>query len=131
MRTSPGAARLATTTIAGKSWRRVRAVDLPLSEYDRWEMAAYAEPSVLGEEIRILQRSGPFADLGHDFRLFDVAEAEPFAVAMTYDEDGRQGEHRLATDPDTITSNAELPDATWEAAVPLNEFVATSREQLV
>lgn len=131
VRTSPWAARLASSTIAGKSWRRVRAVDHPLSEYVRWEMAAYAESSVLGEEIRILHRAGSFGGLDHDFWLFDAAGAEPFAIAMAYDDAGRPGEHRLVGDPDTLASYTQLQQATWEAAVPLNEFVATAREQLV
>lgn len=131
MRTSPWAARLATTTIAGKTWRRVRAVDLPLSEYVRWEMAAYAGSSVLGEEIRILERSGPFTGLDHDFWLFDAVEQQPYAIAMAYDSDGSQGDHRLVTDADTISSYAHVADMTWEAAIPLNEFVATARDQLV
>lgn len=75
VRTSAWAARLAATTIAGKSWRRVRAVDLPLSEYVRWEMAAYGESSVLGEQIRILTRTSKGPD--EDFWLFDAAGTDP------------------------------------------------------
>jgi len=128
VRTSAWAARLAATTIAGKSWRRVRAVDLPLSEYVRWEMAAYAESSVLGEEIRILTRTSEGPD--EDFWLFDAAGIDPFAITMVYDEKGRQGEHRLVSDADTIRSYSDLADATWKAAVPLNEFVAVSRRTI-
>jgi hypothetical protein len=129
--TSPWAARLATTSMAGKTWRRVRAVDLPLSDYVRWEMAAYAESSVLGEEIRILRRSGPFAGLAQDFWLFDADTDEPFAIAMVYDDEGQQGEHRLVEDPEMLGSYDRLARSTWASAVPLNEFAAAAREQPV
>jgi hypothetical protein len=131
VRTSPWAARLATTSMAGRTWRRVRAVDLPLSDYVRWEMAAYAESSVLGEEIRILRRSGEFTGLDRDFWLFDADTDEPFAIAMVYDEEGRQGEHRLVEDPETLGSYSRLARRTWASGVPLNDFVAAAREQPV
>ncbi len=130
VRTSPWAARLACTSIAGKQWRRVRAVDFPLSEYVRWEMAAYAESAVLGEEIRIVERLGRWTGLSSEFWLFDADGAEPYGVEMVYDEHGRQGAHRLVTDPDTLDGWRELAAATWDAAVPLNQFVASAREHL-
>lgn len=124
VRTSPWAARLATTTIAGKSWCRVRVVELPLSEYVRWEAAAYPESAVLGEEIRVLVRTDRFASLTEDFWLFDAGEDQPYAIAMVYDEVGRPGDHKLVTDPGVIAHYAQTAAAAWEAAGPLNEFLA-------
>ncbi|HEV7451295.1 MAG TPA: hypothetical protein VGO16_07885 [Pseudonocardiaceae bacterium] len=89
VRTSPWTARLATTTIAGKSWCRVRVVELPLSEYVRWEAAAYIQSAVLGEQIRVLVRTDQVASLTEDFWLFDAAEDQPYAITMLYDEVGR------------------------------------------
>lgn len=117
-------ARLATTTIAGKSWRRVRVVELPVSEYVRWEAAAYIESAVLGEEIRVLVRADRFASLTEDFWLFDAGEDQPYAIDMVYDEVGRPGDHKLVTDPGVITTYAQTAAAAWEAAGPLNEFLA-------
>jgi hypothetical protein len=124
VRTSPWAARLAATSIAGKSWRRVRVVELPLSEYVRWEMAAYIESAVLGEEIRVLVRTTEFDDLAEDFWLFDAAEPQALAVAMRYDEEGTPGEHQLVTDPDLIIEYTRAAERAWRAGTPLNQFLA-------
>lgn len=43
---------------------------------------------------------------------------------MAYGEDGRQGDHRLVTEPDTLQAYIQLARSTWDAAVPLNEFIA-------
>jgi hypothetical protein len=125
VRTSPWAARLATSTIEGKTWRRVRVVDLPLSDYVRWEMAAYIESAVLGEEIRILVRSGEFGNLINDFWLFDALESAPYAVAQRYDVSGRPGNHEVVTDPGVIaTRYTAVAQRAWDAATPLNEWLA-------
>lgn len=125
VRTSQWAARLATSILAGRSWRRVRVVDLPLSEYVRWEMAAYIESAVLGEEIRILVRSGEFAGLTNDFWLFDATTSRPYAVDQLYDATGRPGTHQLVTDRDLIAARyAALAERAWRAAVPLNQWLA-------
>ncbi len=125
VRTSPWAARLATSSIAGRLWRRVRVVELPLTEYVRWEIAAYIESSVLGEQIRILVRTSTFTDLTEDFWLFDADQpGQAAAVAMHFDADGRPGEHQLVTDPDLIAAYAQAAARAWDAATPLNEFLA-------
>lgn len=54
VRTSPWMRRIATTTIAGKSWSRVRLVLHPLTEYVRYELISYVESVVVGEEIRLV-----------------------------------------------------------------------------
>jgi hypothetical protein len=131
VRTSPWAARLATSTIAGKSWRRVRVVDLPLSEYVRWEMSAYADSTVVGEEIRILERSAEFRDLSSDFWLFDADGDVPYAVAQRYDETGKPGTHELVTDRALIaTRYAGAAERAWRVAIPLDEWLAHSAADL-
>lgn len=127
VRTSPWAARLATSSIAGRLWRRVRVVELPLTEYVQWETAAYIESAVLGEQIRILLRTSTFTDLTEDFWLFDADQpGQAVAVAMRYDADGRPGEHQLVTDPDTVAVFAQAATRAWDAATPLNEFLAAT-----
>jgi hypothetical protein len=49
--------RIAGTTAAGKSWRRVRVVGRPLSEYDCYQLIGYRESAQAGEVIRIANRS--------------------------------------------------------------------------
>src|SRR5271170_1995713 len=55
--TSPWLARIAQTTAAGKSWRRVRVIGWPLTEYERYQMIGYRESAAAGDVIRIADRS--------------------------------------------------------------------------
>ena len=124
VRTSPWAARLATSSIAGKIWRRVRVVELPLTDYVRWETAAYVESSVLGEEIRILVRTPQhFAELVDDFWLFDADGPSACAVAVYYDDAGRPTGNELITDPASVAAYTEVAQRAWNAATPLNEYL--------
>ena len=56
VRTSPWLARIDQTTAAGKSWRRVRVVGWPLTEYERYQMLGYQESATAGDVIRIADR---------------------------------------------------------------------------
>jgi hypothetical protein len=124
VRTSPWAARLATSSIAGKLWQRVRVVEMPLSDYVRWETAAYVESSVLGEEIRVLVRTPQkFAELIDDFWIFDAGESSAKVVAVRYDDAGRPAGNELITDPDAAAAYTDLARRAWNAATPLNEFL--------
>jgi len=126
IRTSPWLARIATDTLAGKHWQRLRIVDLPLGEYLRWQLLNYIEAAATGEEIRIIDRAScPVLAADEDFWLFDADKAQPFAIAMAYDEDGRPGEHQLVTDVERLTAYQRTRDAAWKTAVPLNEFLAS------
>jgi hypothetical protein len=124
VRTSPWAARLATSSIAGKLWQRVRVVELPLTDYVRWETAAYVESSVLGEEIRILVRTHQrFAELVDDFWLFDADSPSACVVAVHYDDNGQPSGNELITEPDLVAAYTEMARTAWNAATPLNEFL--------
>ena len=57
VRTSPWLAHIARTTSAGKSWRRVRVVGWPLTEYERYQMIGYRVSAATGDVIRIAGRS--------------------------------------------------------------------------
>ncbi len=70
VRTSPWLARIAVTTVNRKAWERVRVVDEPLTEYQRYELLAYQESQAAGEQIRVLTRSEA-GEWGSDFWLFD------------------------------------------------------------
>ena len=90
VRTSPWLRRIAETTAAGKHWSRVHVVDVPLSEYVRFEMVTYRESAQAGEDIRITdRRADPALDaLQTDFWLFDAETDHPFAALMQYNADG-------------------------------------------
>ena len=110
-RTSAWLRRIAGTTAAGKSWRRVRVLGRPLSEYECYQLIGYRESAQAGEVIRIADRSArpELAALARDFWLFDVGTARPFAAVMNYDRcrrvprrrgDGRaSGDHGMRDRP--------------------------------
>ncbi len=125
VRTSPWLARLAVATVAGKRWERVRVVDEPLTEYQRYELLAYQESQAAGEEIRVVTRSCAAADWGSDFWLFDPGVSEARAVAMDYAPDGRWLGAALITDLETVRGLAKIRLAARSAAVPLNEFLVS------
>ncbi|MGH3713754.1 MAG: DUF6879 family protein [Micromonosporaceae bacterium] len=72
----------------GRSIARVHVVEQPLTDYLRYEFAAYHRNVAAGEEVSILDLTGqPNPGLPRqDFWLFD----ESRVVLMDYDADGRQ-----------------------------------------
>jgi uncharacterized protein DUF6879 len=103
VRTNPWLRRIATTTIAGKSWSRVRLVHHPLTEYTRYELISFVESQAVGEQIRIvdLNTHPDLRELGPDFWLFDVDEPNEFVIIMRYDETG------------TVLGYERLTDTGW------------------
>jgi hypothetical protein len=65
--TDPWLARIAVSTItAGKRWTRVRVVDEPLTEYQRYQLTSHQESQAAGERVLIAPRSA-VGDVGPDF----------------------------------------------------------------
>lgn len=126
VRTSPWLRRVAVTTADGKHWSRVHILDLPLSDYLRYQLVGYVESAAAGEEIRIaLRREHPeLAVLREDFWLFDGGTPDAYAIAMQFDSDGRPLGHELVTDPARLDAYQRARAAAWDASVTLNEFVA-------
>lgn len=125
VRTSPWLARIAVTTVAGKRWQRVRAVEEPLTTYTRYEMTSYVESQAAGEEIRILRRSAVTAPLtlARDFWLFDAETPQAYALLMDYGSGGQFEDARLITGTllDELTTRRGLVMG-W--SVPLNAYLA-------
>lgn len=126
VRTSPWLARLATTAVAGKSWRRVHVVQLPLSDYLRYQLAGYVESQACGEEVRLATHTSDLAAglaVG-DFWLCDAGTDSPYAVDMHYDSEGHWVGADLVTDPDRLGARRAAADLSWSAGAPLNHFLA-------
>ena len=102
---------------------RAHVVDLPLSLYLRYEMAAYAENIAAGEHVCIAARSWhrDLAGLCEDFVLFD---AEGAVVFMDYDADGRLTGTRYTDDLADVGRARKIRDAVMAHAIPLPEFAA-------
>lgn len=127
IRTEPWLARIALTTlIQDKSWSRVHIVDLPLSDYLRFEFASYVESQAAGEQIRIIDRAKhpEVADLRQDFWLFDADTDAPFGHVQRYADDGTYLGADEITDPATLDRCIQLRKQTWRTAEPLNVFLA-------
>ena len=76
---------------AGKQVHRVHVVDLPLSDYIRYELAVYPENIAAGEDVRITRRDAHpgLNDLDTDFWLFDAETAEPSVVWFRHTPGGK------------------------------------------
>jgi hypothetical protein len=122
--TDPWLARIAISTItAGKRWTRLRVVDDPLTDYQRYQLASYREAQAVGEEVLLVRRS---ADLvGPDFWLFDEGEPDAHAVVMRYNPRGQWLGADLVTDPNEVHDLADRFHVVAADAVPLNEFLVS------
>jgi hypothetical protein len=106
--------------------RRVHVVDLPLTVYLKYEMAAYRENAGAGEEIGIAVRSWhpDLAGLTEDFVLFDPASDHPAIVAMRYDNQGQLTGRAYSDDPTDLALAAGRRDLALAHAMPLRRFIS-------
>jgi hypothetical protein len=114
---------ISTAARAGVRIHRVHVVDLPLAAYLRYEMAAYAENTAAGEDVRIAVRSWhpDLAALTEDFVLFDPGSARQAMVWMRYDDQGRLTGRDFGTGSDLALSTRQR-DVALANSVPLSEF---------
>ena len=105
---------------AGIRIHRVHVVDLPLTAYLRYEMAAYRENTAAGEEVRIAVRSRHpvLAELTEDFVLFDGQTV----VWMRYDHQGRLTSRDYSDGASNLALAAWQRDVALAHSVPLSEF---------
>lgn len=123
--TDPWLARIARTTLAGKTWSRVRVVDEPLTAYESFELEVFKETQALGEHIRVARRS-EVGDSGSDFWLFDADTPTARAVVMDYDEQGGWLGARLVEDRTAVAGLTARLRAVEDVSVALNEYLAVA-----
>lgn len=125
-RTDPWLRRVAETTAAGKSWRRVRVLGRPLSEQDCYQLLGYRESAAAGEVIRIADRSAcpALATLARDFWLFDPGTARPFAALLNYDQAGGYLGAAVTTEPAVIMACVTARNLAQQHSVPLGVYLA-------
>lgn len=121
---------VAADVLDGRERSRIRVVDLPLSDYVRWEFDGYTENAAAGEQVRIAVRSGgsPEAQkaleaVSWDFWLFDFGTEDEQAVLLEYGQDGKFVDAHLATQVDLAHCH-RVWQAAWQHSVPLNEYRA-------
>jgi hypothetical protein len=80
---------VAAHTAAGRLIERVRIVAQPLTDYTRYEFAAYRDNIAAGERVRVLPRAALAADdqrwASEDFWIFD----DQLVALLSYDDEGR------------------------------------------
>ena len=124
--TDPWLARIARTVADGKTWRRVRVVDEPLTDYQRYQLASYGESQAVGEQVSIVRRSALSVPVTGDFWLFDADTSAARAVLMRYDAEGHWLGADLEDDPAVAAELVRQLSAVSTAAVSLNEFLVGS-----
>lgn len=111
---------------AGKRVHRVHVVDVPLSDYIRYELAVYPENIVAGEDVRIAPRSAHpgLRELDTDFWLFDAEAARPAVVWFRYTPGGQIISRDYSDAPGDIARAREQRDLAVAHSLSLAEFTA-------
>lgn len=129
VRTTPWLARIAVSTVVdGKSWRRVRVFDEPLTEYQRYQLNSYIGSQAAGEQIFIAQRA-KVGEAGCDVWVFDAGQPGAYAAVMRYDEAGHWLGFDFANDASKVEAHADRVERVAGYAIPLNEFLAGMRNR--
>ncbi|WP_369371605.1 DUF6879 family protein [Promicromonospora sp. Populi] len=107
-------------TRAGRRFRRVRVVSLPLTDYSRFGLTYAAFNNEAGEDIRYLAREDA-ADLPtFDYWLFD---SRTVAKLVFGDQDKLLG-FELIQDPAVVVELNYQRDAAWHHAITRDDFAA-------
>ncbi len=108
---------------AGRKLQRVHVVEEPLTDYLRYELAAYEQNAAAGEEIRLLPVTPPAwpsgLPRGRDFWLFDDTEVWD----MHYDEQGRFVRATCTDDPDHVQECRRWRDLALENSIDLSDYL--------
>jgi hypothetical protein len=104
----------------GRSFSRVRVVDLPLSDYNAFGLAVSARNNAAGEDIRYLTRDDATDLPDHDYWLFDSGKL----LWMHFDQDDRFTHGEVIEDPTVIVQHNYWRDAAWHKAVGRDDFAS-------
>ncbi|WP_445279652.1 DUF6879 family protein [Streptomyces sp. DSM 118148] len=107
-------------TSAGKRFERVRLVDDPPTDGQRFLLTSAPGNVTAGEDIRVLPRAQAeqLRLPDHDFWLFDSRVVARFAFA---ENDTTLGVY-VTDDPAEVLAACQARDAAWHHAVPTKEF---------
>lgn len=107
---------------AGRPFRRVRVMDDPLTDYNRYMIWTGSRNVAVGEDIRYLARAeANKLDLpDHDFWVFDSTRL----AELRFTDDGRFIGQDLITDLDTVARHEEWINRAFAAATPSVDYVA-------
>lgn len=111
-------------TAAGKRFRRVRVVSLPLSPYNIYALWFAQHTAGAGEDIRYLERSKAAGLPDFDYWLFDSTKV----VKLHFDDEDRPTTAEVVTKTEMVTDLATALDAALERAMPRDQFAARLTE---
>ncbi len=110
-------------TASGRQLRRVHVVIEPLTDYLRYEMAAYLQNSQAGEDIRLIptpQGAWPAGlPRNRDFWLFDDRDI----WEMSYDDQGRFLSATLAQSREHLDECRRLRDLALDQSISLADYL--------
>ena len=114
---------------AGHSMRRVHIVDLPLSQYMRFEIeCCYRDTGAAGEDIRLLDRAKLSPELlkitQEDFWFLDGSTV----IINDYDKNGALYQARITSDPKAVEYYLNVQKKTWDISVPFETFYTAHAE---
>lgn len=107
---------------SGTRVHRVHVVDLPPSDYIRYELAVYPENIAAGEQVRLVDRAAHpgLADLATDFWLFD----DSAVVWLRHSAEGDLVGCDLGEDPADVRHCRDQRDLALEHSLSLDEFTS-------
>ena len=113
-------AEVAAGVTVGRSYRRVRGLTDPLTDYLRFELSFTQLNVDAGEDVRLLPAVQAGRLPAEDFWLFDDEKV----LAMRFGDRGLTGVD-LVTDAVRVARYREIRDIAWQNAVPFRECAAT------
>jgi hypothetical protein len=106
------------TAAGGRTFARVRVVDLPMSDWTRYSYTLAAHNIAAGEDIRYLGADKAVGLPEHDYWLLDSSRL----IVMRFDDADRFVGGELVEDPVHIVQANYWRDAAWHQAVRRDDF---------
>ncbi len=108
---------------SGRSMRRIHVVDVPLSDYMKFEIkCCYVYTGASGENIRLVDRAKLSPELQaltrEDFWLFDAS----MVMVNDYDQSGALYQARISSSPEVVARYQGIEQRVWDRGVPFADF---------
>lgn len=119
-------ARIRAITGSGRRVVRVRFVELPMTEYTRWEFeTGYPKSTAAGQEVFVIDRAEhpEFDHVREDFVVFD----DTSLMYYRYTDDDRLTGYEYSDDPALVAEHLALAEEVLDAATPLAEWSQRAR----
>jgi hypothetical protein len=108
-------------TAEGKQFLRVRVVNVPLSDYNRFGLRCSELTEAAGEDIRYLRRGEAAGLPDHDYWLFDSRKL----ALMHFDDADRFLGAEIIDDLAAVVQHGYWRDDAWHRAIRRDEFAVT------